>query len=169
MTRGRKPLPSSAKKLGGNAGRRPLNLREPVMPLPATDAAPAELVGDIVALAEWQRLAPLLRTSKTMTDGDSGSLVALCQQWSRYLEATGKIGTAGLVVKAPSGYPMPNPYIGIANKALNNCIKLWAEFGLTPSSRSRVSTTAPGATDPFAEFESPAAVTPPIAGTSKPN
>jgi phage terminase small subunit len=54
---------------------------------------------------------------------------------------------------------MPNPYIGISNKSLGNCVKLWVELGLTPSARSRV-TTAPGAladeADVFAEFDEPA-------------
>ncbi|HWI67880.1 MAG TPA: P27 family phage terminase small subunit, partial [Nitrospiraceae bacterium] len=64
---------------------------------------------------------------------------------------------AGMVVRAPSGYPMPNPYIAISNKSLGNCVKLWIELGLTPSARSRVSIT-PGASfpdDPFAEFDEP--------------
>jgi P27 family predicted phage terminase small subunit len=53
-----------------------------------------------------------------------------------------------MVIKSPSGYPMPNPYLGIANKALNHCQKLWAELGLTASSRSRVrAVPAPSATD----------------------
>ena len=146
--RGRKPTPSHLRALRGNPGQRPLNTREPVMPAVTADfdAPPRELVGDPVAAAEWQRLTPLLRHSKTMTEADRGSLVALCQQWSRYLDATSKVSAAGMVVSAPSGYPMPNPYMGIANKALGNCLKLWAEFGLTPSSRSRVSTTTDRAT-----------------------
>jgi len=66
-----------------------------------------------------------------------------------------------MVVRSPSGYPMPNPYIGISNKALGNCLKLWVELGLTPSARARVS-TAPGFSgedDVFAEFDEP---TPPL-------
>lgn len=140
--RGRKPKPTALKMLSGNPGRRKLNQREPVMP--ATDAAdlpPVELSNDLVAGSEWMRLAPMLRASRTVTDADRGSLIAVCQQWSRYLEANGNVAKAGMVVKSPSGYPMPNPYIGIANKALGNCVKLWAELGLTPSSRSRVSAT----------------------------
>ena len=98
-----------------------------------------ELSGDLGATKEWDRLAPMLRASRTVTDADRGALVAVCQQWSRYLEANGNAAKTGMVVKSPSGYPMPNPYIAIANKALGNCVKLWSELGLTPSSRSRVS------------------------------
>lgn len=155
--RGRKPKPTARKKFEGNPGRRRLNAREPQLPPPDDEVVPPELVIDAIASAEWRRLMPLLRSAQVLTEGDRGSLLALCQQWSRYLEANSKVAAAGMVVKSPSGYPMPNPYIGIANKALGNCVKLWVELGLTPSARSRV-TTAPGTgavrfDDAFAEFD----------------
>jgi P27 family predicted phage terminase small subunit len=60
----------------------------------------------------------------------------------------------GMIVKAPSGYPIVNPYLGISNKALDKCLKLWTELGLTPSSRVRVKTTEDAsARDPFSEFD----------------
>jgi P27 family predicted phage terminase small subunit len=154
--RGPKPKPTERKKLEGNPGKRPLNFREPAMPSAgeAFDEPPAELGTDIVAVAEWQRLAPVLRRSRTVTEADRGALVALCQQWSRYLEANRSVSSAGMVVRSPSGYPMPNPYIAIANRALASCVKLWAEMGLTPSSRSRVTTVGDDAiSDAFAEFD----------------
>jgi P27 family predicted phage terminase small subunit len=155
--RGPKPKPTARKKLEGNPGQRHLPEHEPEMPSTASafDAPPVMLVGDAVAVAEWHRLSQLLRGARVLTDADSAALVALCQQWARYLTATERIAAAGMVVKSPSGYPMPNPYIGIANKALGNCLKLWAELGLTPSSRVRVQTLpyTPGAVDPFNEFE----------------
>jgi P27 family predicted phage terminase small subunit len=98
-----------------------------------------------------------LKNAHTITQGDRGLLIALCQQWSRYQDANGRVKITGMVVRSPSGYPMPNPYIAIANKSLGNCIKLWVELGLTPSARSRVTTT-PGdgfSTDPFSEFDEP--------------
>ena len=156
--RGRKPKPTARKKLEGNPGKRALNKHEPKLPEPPAefDAAPSELGNDPVSCGEWRRLAPLLRLSRTVTEADRGALLALCQQWSTYQQANGKVATAGMVVKSPSGYPMPNPYISIANKALGICIKLWAELGMTPSSRSRVSAVGePNAADPFAEFDGP--------------
>lgn len=139
--RGRKPKPTNMKLMTGNPGHRPLNANEPEMPEPvdAFDVPPEEIAGDARAAAEWSRLAPILRTSRTVTEADRGSLLALCQQWSRYSEAHASIAGTGMVIRSPSGYPMPNPYIAISNKALGNCVKLWAELGLTPSSRSRVS------------------------------
>jgi len=157
VTRGRKPKPTAQRKLEGNPGKRALPIDEPVLPpaAPEADAPPLELLGDLVAQAEWSRLAPMLRTAAVLTEADRGALIALCQQWSRYLEANRNVALAGMVVRAPSGYPMPNPYIAIANKALVNCTRLWAELGLTPSARTRV-TKAPSfepPADAFAEFD----------------
>jgi P27 family predicted phage terminase small subunit len=137
-------VPTDLKVLRGNPGHRPLNVDEPQLPSvngDVFDAPPMELAGDPAAAAEWGRLAPMLRCARQVTEAERGSLIALCQQWSRYLNANSKAEAAGMVIKSPSGYPMPNPYLGIANRALTHCTKLWAELGLTPSSRSRVSAT----------------------------
>jgi len=157
--RGRKPHATEAKRLAGNPGRRPLNDAEPSPPAPAStfDEPPPELDNQPDASAEWRRLAPMLRQVRIVTMADRGALIALCLEWGRYLEATREIRKLGLIVKTPkTGYPIPNPYLPIATKALAGCNKLWPELGLTPSSRSRVSAAADGPPpegDAFAEFD----------------
>lgn len=154
--RGRKPLPSWRRRLEGNPGKRAWNPTEPTPP--TTDqmlAPPPELSLQPTALAEWLRLAPLLARARQVTDADRGALLALCLEWGRYLDATERVRTSGLVVQTPNGYPIPNPYLSIATKALAGCTKLWPELGLTPSSRSRVHASGPPADDPFADFDTP--------------
>jgi P27 family predicted phage terminase small subunit len=155
VKRGTKPKSTAQRKLAGNPGRRPLNQNEPVHPQPSSsfEAVPPQLTGD--AAAEWTRLAPMLRRARQITEADRGALMALCIEWARYLEATMKTQTLGLVVKAPiSGFPMMNPYLPIATKALAMCNRLWPELGLTPSSRSRVQADGPGPEgDAFSEFD----------------
>jgi len=161
--RGRKPLPSWRKELAGYPGKRGTNPDEP-KPAVSDDAfltPPAELVDAPLALAEWQRLAPLLVQARQITNADRAALLALCLEWARYLDATAKVRTAGLVVSTPNGYPIPNPYLSIATKALAGCARLWPELGLTPSSRSRVTVTRPPADDPFSEFDQPMPPAPP--------
>lgn len=153
--RGAKPHPTARKKLMGNPGGRPLNPAEPEFP-PAVETPPEEIASDARALTEWRRLLPMMQAAHAITEAERASLIALCQQWSRYLHANASVETAGMVIRSPSGYPMPNPYIAIANRALTHCTRLWAELGLTPSSRSRVQTTGPrDPKDPFAEFDEP--------------
>jgi P27 family predicted phage terminase small subunit len=138
--RGRKPKSTARRLLENNPGKRAINQDEPQPPPPveAFDVPPPELAENAGATAEWQRLAPMLRLARQVTDADRSALLALCLEWSRYLEAMQKVKTTGMVVQAPSGYPIPNPYLSIATKALSGCHKLWPELGLTPSSRSRV-------------------------------
>jgi P27 family predicted phage terminase small subunit len=137
-----------------------LNDREP-QPPPLDDSfdeVPLELKGFPAAIATWKRLAPMLRRCRQITQADRDALVALCLEWWRYLDAMKRIRKQGLVVKTKkSGYPMPNPYLPIATKALANCARLWPELGLTPSGRSRVKVadgSGPGPDgDAFSEFD----------------
>lgn len=161
--RGRRPKPTAQRQLEGNAGKRALNREEPAPPplTAAVDTPPAELTTHPVALAEWHRLAPMLVKLRQITEADRSALLALCVEWERYLDATDKVRVLGMVVKAPSGYPITNPYLSIARSALGACSRLWPELGLTPSSRSRVKTApAAAAGDPFNEFDAPPAPAP---------
>lgn len=139
--KGRKPKPTALKVLQGNPGKRPINAKEPTPPpLAESLALPVELEGNEIAQREWKRLAPMLQLCRQVTEADLSALLAVCLEWARYLDATRKVRELGMVVKAPSGYPIVNPYLSIATKALAGCNKLWPELGLTPSSRSRVQT-----------------------------
>lgn len=157
--RGRHPKPTAQRHLEGNPGKRAFPPNEPVPPSTAATflGIPEELSADARASAEWVRLAPMLQRVRVVTDADRSALIACCLEWSRYVEATGKIATLGMIVKAPSGYPIQNPYLPIATKALAGATKLWQELGLTPSSRARVKEAVPsedpGITDAFSEFD----------------
>jgi P27 family predicted phage terminase small subunit len=158
-------LPTEAKRLAGNPGKRPLNMEEPIPPTSdATFEEPAELTGDPVAIAYWHELAPMLRRIRQITDADRGVLVALCVQWSRYVEATKMLavrdaeGRSRMLIRLENGTYMQNPYIAIANKSLILCTKLWVELGLTPSARSRVTSQPDPHDDPFAEFDEPSPI-----------
>jgi P27 family predicted phage terminase small subunit len=130
--------------LRGNPGKRKPRADEPhPPPVEASfDAPPPELDGDDAARAEWSRLAPMLRVSGMITVAERGALIALAQQWSRYQDAQKKILALGMVVKTPSGAPIVNPYLRVADAALQHCQRLWVELGLTPSTRARQSALA---------------------------
>jgi len=134
---GRKPKPSNVHKLHGNPGRRKRNQREPKPEVVVPDP-PAHLEGD--ALEEWDRVVPELRALGLISAIDRNSLAAYCQAYARWVEAEAKLKQYGQIVKSPAGYPMQSPYLGIANTALKFMRDFATEFGMTPSSRSRVST-----------------------------
>lgn len=138
---GRRPKPTALKVLRGNPGKRPLNVDEPaITPTdPSFDTPPHELNDDPAAAAEWRRVAPMLRRSGIIGEAERMSLLALCQQWARYLDANGKVRQMGMIVKGAKDQPMTNPYIKISDLALHACLRLWVELGLTPSARAKLS------------------------------
>lgn len=136
---GRRPHPTSLKVLRGKAKGPRQEEPQPPRAEESFDAPPVELAGDDVAVAEWSRVVPILRVCGLVSNAERSALIALCQQWSRYIEAQQKVRALGMIVKKPSGNPVTNPYLAVADHALAQCRSLWAELGLTPSGRSRMS------------------------------
>jgi P27 family predicted phage terminase small subunit len=148
--RGRKPTPTTLKLLRGNPGKRALNMNEPKL-TPELPQPPGFLQG--VALEEWHRIAPLLHGAGLLTALDAEALAVGCQSYANFVEATEKIRERGTVV-VYEGRPMPNPYLRVMNAALQQWTRMLIEFGMTPSSRSRVKVPeAPKAADPYLEWK----------------
>lgn len=139
--RGRKPVPTEMRVVRGNPGRRPLNDREPE-PAPPADLTPPDWLNDD-AKSEWADKAPMLQRLGLLTEADLDAFCLYCQTFARWKEAEKKLLQFGMVVKSNSnnGFPIVSPYLAISNKAQQQCTKMLVEFGLTPSSRSRVTVT----------------------------
>jgi P27 family predicted phage terminase small subunit len=133
---GRKPKPSALKLLSGNPGKRPLNLNEPRFPSDGELSPPDDL--DTRAAEEWQRCAPLLRDAGVLTTIDRTALAALCMSYSRWIEAEQHVRREGCVISGSTGSPVMNPYVRVAAQALDQMRALMSDFGMTPSSRSRL-------------------------------
>jgi len=149
--RGRKPKPTVLKLLDGNPGMRPLNDREPK----AAQGVPAMPDGlDEEAQAEWNRIVPELKEMGVLSRADRAALTGYCTAWSRWQKAEAQVKKFGEIVKSPDkGFPMKSPYLTIADQALETMRKFLVEFGLTPSSRSRIRLPASGeALDEFDRF-----------------
>jgi P27 family predicted phage terminase small subunit len=147
---GRKPKPTAAKQLAGNPGKRPLNRNEPKFG--GVPKCPPHL--DKAAKAEWKRVSKELEAVGLLTSVDRAALAAYCSAWSRWVDAEQNIQKFGTVIKSPkSGFPIQNPYVSVANTALDQMRKFLVEFGMTPSSRSRIHVETPNQdADPFAAF-----------------
>lgn len=155
--RGRKPTPTHLKLIAGNPGKRPLNKREPQF---SQEIPECPLHLDAVAQEEWNRVAPELHRNHLLTAADRAALAAYCQAWSRWVEATQKVQQMGLVVlinqtkdrktgEMKGGQPAPNPYLRIAERASAELRAYLVEFGMSPSSRSRVAVPKKGTTNRF--------------------
>ncbi len=144
MTRGRKPTPTGLKLVTGNPGRRPINHGEPIIEANETPKPPAHITG--IARTEWDRVAPVLFNCGVLTELDVMALAVYCQSFSIYVQALDAIDAFGkkeklvceLLVKTTSGTLKQNPLVGIANKAAADMVRYATEFGMTPSSRTKL-------------------------------
>lgn len=137
---GRKPKPSDLKELAGNPGKRTLNRREP-RPRVVLPAVPRHLNEE--ARREWRRMGRELLALGVLTNVDRAALAAYCVAYSRWVEAEGQVAKLGTIVKTANGNLIQNPYLAVANRAMEQMCRLAGEFGMTPSSRSRVQANAP--------------------------
>src|SRR5579863_8823625 len=133
--RGPAPRPTALRILEGNPSKRPLNRAEPKQRV-KTPACTDHL--DELAKAEWKRLVRVLRHMKLLTEADYVALGNLCAAYSRMVKAERKLAEAGLLYKTQSGYVQQSPLLAIINSSVETITKLCREFGLTPSSRSRI-------------------------------
>lgn len=147
---GRKPLPTQLKLVKGTARPHRLNPDEP-KPVVATPPPPDHL--DEATAAKFTEMAELLARHGVMTELDVGALARYVVIWRRWLEAEAEVKRRGPVVKTVGGNIIQNPFLAVANKCLAQMGQIESEFGLTPSSRTRVRMAEPSDTrDPFEDY-----------------
>jgi P27 family predicted phage terminase small subunit len=138
-----RPVPTALKKLRGNPGKRPMN---PAEPTPSGIAKCPASLGK-AARKIWVRESKHLVACGLLTSVDASAFAVYCTVKGRLEYAETQVEKYGMVVKDPSSSPdnprsMPNPYLSIADKAIDQLRKFAIEFGLTPASRSRLQITA---------------------------
>src|SRR3954463_10399212 len=138
--RGPAPKPTAIKRLEGNPGKRKLNEAEPTPTLGAPEC-PDHL--DDVARKEWERLTTILVAMKVLTEADYIALANLCQGYSTLVNAQKQMNKTGILYKSKTGYIQQSPLLGIIHTQTTIVNNLLREFGLTPSSRTRVATVEP--------------------------
>jgi P27 family predicted phage terminase small subunit len=136
--RGAKPKPTRLKVLSGTDRPDRRNSDEPAV-TPATPRCPAHL--GVEAKREWRRATKHLAAVGLLTQLDGAALALYCDAWGRWVESTRELQTHGLLMKSPNGYPMQSPYLAVANKAFEQLRLMVPEFGMSPSSRTRVHAT----------------------------
>jgi P27 family predicted phage terminase small subunit len=99
---------------------------------------PKVIQADPEAWREWRRMSRELKVLGLVTLIDRAALSAYCLLWSRWVDAETKVREKGSVVRASDGNPVMNPYLRVASKALEQMKSMLVEFGMTPSSRSRI-------------------------------
>ena len=150
MTTGRKPKPTYLKLLEGNPGKRPINTKEPTPKV--VNSKPPEWLSDS-AKTTWKKYSSMLRRLGILTEIDEGSFCMLCQEYGRYMDAQKKISETNILHRTPNGNVTTSPYLWVSNKAYDNFCKMMSEFGMTPSSRTRLQVEFPRVLDEDDEME----------------
>jgi P27 family predicted phage terminase small subunit len=140
MTRGRKPKPSALKKLEGNPGHRVINKKEP-KPTSVIPSCPNHLTG--TARQEWARVTKELHALGVIARVDRAALAVYCTAYKDYVDAENIIKEQGAVIMSDKGGMYQNPWMGIKKRSMDQMVKFASEFGMTPSSRSRVKVETP--------------------------
>lgn len=141
MKPGTKPKPSAVKELQGNPGHRGISKNEPAFK--GTTTAPKHL--DRLAKNEWRRLAPRLEYHAMLTPADRTAFAAYCVAYSTHVRAELALQEKSnpFGYKTPGGVLRPWPEAAQSRDALNQMYRFLTEFGLTPSSRTRLNISNP--------------------------
>lgn len=143
MRPGPPPTPSAVLHLRGTyrAHRR---RNEPVA-VPGVPEAP-DWLNDI-ARAEWDRLVPRLHERGLVEVIDGSTLLAYVTAFAELVDAEQRLAEEGSTVVTARGGLQLSPQVRRAQMARQQLIRAAAEFGLSPSARTRVSASPPPAPD----------------------
>lgn len=147
--RGRKPAPTHLKILRGNPGKRKLPTAEPhgaqlcVKP-------PAHLSDE--SKVHWSYFAELLRCAEAT---DAAALELLCNLYVDYHALRKVIDEEGRTATSDTKYGKcikAHPAVAQLNQVVSQFRGVLAEFGMTPSSRTKVKTAAVDVADPYEAY-----------------
>lgn len=144
--RGPKPLPVNVHLLRGNPSKLPASrLLDGVHPPVEIPACPGHLQDE--AKKEWRRVATELQALGLISKIDRAALSAYCAAWAEMVSAERKIAELnaadpellpGCVLTTSTGYQQLSAWVILRNRAAERMMRFAAEFGMSPSSRSRV-------------------------------
>ncbi len=128
--------PTALKILEGCRADR-VNQNEPKPSPLISDELPDGLLTDD-ARNLWRYLAPRLTESGLLTSVDTIPLVMLCNLWGQYKNVASE-SAGNEIVQAPrTNSAMRNPAVDITHRTVEIMLRIMVEFGMTPSSRSRL-------------------------------
>jgi P27 family predicted phage terminase small subunit len=148
---GRKKIPSNLHLLRGNPSKLPQSSfqDEPQPKVPSeVPKPPTILKGDKEARKKWKQIVPELMDLGLFTELETDIIAHYCQLFSRLTEITRRLNEIErdengnikdtLINVSPTGYAQQSALIGMQNVTQREMRAIMVEFGMTPSSRSRL-------------------------------
>ena len=143
MTTGRRPVPTALKLLTGNPGHRPIS-KDEIRPEVIRSIDPPEYLGD-PAREVWRMKAPTFLRLGLLTEADTEAFASWCDAFAKWKMSLAELdrlialnGVGAMMHKTKEGNIIQSPLVGIVNKAVERMNRLGVEFGMTPSSRTRI-------------------------------
>ncbi len=133
---GPKPVPTQLKIVRGTDQPCRMKKNEPK---PKADKITKPFELSEAADKQWDVIVEQLRDAKLITNIDTHALAMYCESYATWQDAIKMIQEHGVVVKSKNGFPVQSPFFHVANKAWDQMNRMLVEFGMTPSSRTRVS------------------------------
>lgn len=137
--RGRKPKPKHLKLLDGERKDR-INQNEP-QPKTINLSCPRHLGKE--ARKYWRKEAPKLQRLGLLTEIDSAAFELLCEVYGNWKEYKAMLKETGIAIRTPNGALQLSPAAIMVNRSYDQYKKICVEFGMTPSSRSRIVVSKP--------------------------
>ncbi len=139
----RKPKPTYLKILDGEKNKDRINPNE-IKPKIQIPTCPSHL--NAIAKKEWGIISKLLFDLGALSNIDRAALAVYCVLYARWVNAEKVLNRTSDIIKTKDGNLIQNPALAISNKAVTLMYKYLIEFGMTPSSRTRVAVKpkAPG-------------------------
>jgi P27 family predicted phage terminase small subunit len=139
---GRPPVPTWLKELRGTlpaAG----NVGEPQPEAMIYIPPPREIADQALASEFWEVHLPLLVKNKMITEVDMTAFVVCCLAYQSWIQAEQQLAKpkeegGGYTVETKNGYQIQSPWVSIAAARRKDFVEMIREFGLTPSSRTRI-------------------------------
>lgn len=126
-------------------------MKEPKFP-PLAQTPSSFIKDHKLALELWNYLVPHLSQQDLLACVDRPALEALCMSYQRWREAELYLTEHGNTCTTPKGYIQQRPEVSIAKGSLIEMRAIAVEFGLTPSSRTRLKKGPGGKKDEDQEF-----------------
>lgn len=131
-----RPMPTNLKVLHGTAQPCLINDKEPRPKKLKIIKPPSYLTKEEKQC--WRKTIVDLQECGIITDIDMTSFAAYCRAWVGYQKESSIVEKEGSVVTGSKKTPVISPHFKAASDYFKRLLQLWREFGMTPSSRSRI-------------------------------
>lgn len=144
--RGPKPTPPEIVAVTGNPGRRPI--KKSGRGVGKVGTAPKSMSD--AAKLKWTEASDEWRLVLTASDRDA--LRMYCEAWAEMLNAQERVNEDGAMILTPNGMVQKSPWLTKLEQSREFCRKMLAEFGGSPSARTRVGASDEEDEDPADKF-----------------